>query len=378
MEQKEFTFDEATPLQAFINKYRDRIVGHVIKACYTEMGMYVRNDNGSQPVFLILDDLVIGIEYLYRGHVTIFTADESDFELEEHDDDSGRKDFVFHSRIPGRDDAWGAWYPDMPAMGQKIKKVKIGRHSDRYEDYPNSERPEGGDYFSWIEIRLEDGSVLHIYAEDAISDGYVDVWLSDLPAYSLIKTEIDRDPSELGMRIHHEFNDVMWACEPKPNELAELAMQYMRKCDHEIERNLEAYGDRRPHGYHTVYTDFLHDVVGAFIGRGMNIKYTDASGEKLLDLAVEIGDEAGSRVLPLLYTPKDTLQYLEFFDRRVSHELTLLSSSTWKNLKNVYDSLPEDVKATPYGQKMKGIKQDGLRELEAHITAIRDFVRPLH
>ena len=378
MEQKEFKFDEATPLQAFIDKYQDRIVGHVLKACYTDMGMYVCDNNGSQPVFLILDNLVIGIEYLYRGHITIFTAEESDFEPEERYDDAERKALIFHSRITGRGDAWVSWYPDMPAMGQKIKKVTIGRHSDRYEDYPNSERPEGGDYFSWIEVKLEDGSVLHIYAEDATSDGYVDVWMTDLPAYSLIKTEIDRDPSELGKRIHREFNNVMWACEPKPDELAELAMQYMRKCDHEIEKNLETYGERRPHGYLSDYTDSLHDVVGAFVERGMNKEYIDASGKKLLDLAVEIGDEAGSRVLPLLYTPKDNLQYLTFFDRRVSHELTLIRSSTWINLMTVYDRLPEKVKATPYGQKMKNIKQNGLRELEAHIKAIEDFVRPLH
>ncbi len=376
MEQKEFKFDEATPLLAFINKYRNRIVGHVIKACYTEMGMYVSNRSGSQPVFLVLDDLVIGIEYLYRGHISIFTAEESDFDIEERDADSGRKEIVFRSRIPGRENAWGAWYPDMPGMGQKVKKVSVGRHSDRYEDYPNSERPEGGDYFSWIEIKLEDGTVLHIYAEDALYDGYVDVWMSDIPAYSLIKKELDGDPSDLYMRIHHEFHDVMWACEPKPDELAELAMYYMRKCDHEIENNLKKYGDRRPQG--SAYTDFLHDIMAEFIEHGMNKSYTDTSGKKLLDLAVELGDEAGNRVLPLLYTPKDTLQYLVFFDRRVTHEIELLNSSTWKALKTVYDSLPEEVKETPYGQKLKAIKQNGLRELEAHIKAIKDFVRPLY
>ena len=249
MEQKEFKFDEAPPLLAFIDKYRDRIVGHVIKACYSEMGIYVRNYPGSQPVFLILDDLVIGIDYLYRGHVSIFSADESDFEPKDRDENGGIRDFVFHSRIPGRSDAYVSWYPDMPAMGQKVKDVIIGRHTNHYEDYPNSERPEGGDYFSWLEVKLEDGTVLHIYAEDATSDGYVDVWMSDLPAYNLIKTELDRDPSDLGMRINHEFSQVMWSCEPKPDELAELAMYYMRKCDHEVEKHREEHGIA--HGYNT-------------------------------------------------------------------------------------------------------------------------------
>ena len=168
MEQREFKFDEATPLLAFIDKYRDRIVGHVIKACYTDMGIYVRDDDGSQPVFLILDDLVIGIDYLYRGHVSIFTAEESDFEPEDRTEDSGTRDFIFHSRISGRYDAYVSWYPDMPAMGQRVKDVVIGRHSDRYEDYPNSERPEGGDYFSWFEVILEDGTVrqLNIISAD--------------------------------------------------------------------------------------------------------------------------------------------------------------------------------------------------------------------
>lgn len=56
-------------------------------------------------------------------------------------------------------------------MNQKVTDITIGRHSERYEDYPNSERPEGGDYFSWLKLTLEDGTGLSIYAEDAISDG---------------------------------------------------------------------------------------------------------------------------------------------------------------------------------------------------------------
>ena len=274
MEQIEFTFDEATPLQKFINKYRDQVVGHTLKAVYIEYGLYVHAHNASTPVFLILDNLCIGIEYLFRGHITIFSAEESDFEITgEESGYTKNKKIVFHSRISNRDDEYLTWCSDMPCMNQKVTDIMIGRHSERYEDYPNSWRPEGGDYFSWLQIKLEDGSILNIYAEDAESDGYTDAWLTDMPAYSSIKTELDKTPWDLFYTIREGFDRVVWSTNPTPDELAELAMYYMRKCDHEIENYRK---ENKFLSYRSLYSFQLNHVIEQFKIRGMNIEYVDS------------------------------------------------------------------------------------------------------
>ena len=382
MEQKEFRFDEATPLLQFIDRYRDRIVGHTLKACYVDGFLYVKFDGASRPVFLVLDDSCIGIEYLYPGHATIITAEESDFEITgEILNDTRYKMITFHSRIPGRDDDGLLWCSEMPAMNQKITDISIGRHSNKYEDYPNSERPEGGDYFSWIKLTLEDGTELNINAEDSLMDGYVDVWFTSMPAYALINSELDRPASELGLRINNEFDGVVWACDTKPDELADLAMHYMRKCDHEIENYRKENGTSLPHGYNTLYTDSLHHVMKVLVKKGMNPDYVDSSGKPLRDLVLEIGNEASKRVLPLIYTNDRLKDYLDWLDRVISHEeetAKLRNRNGLENIRDAYNDLPEKVQNTSYGEKLKDIKQNGLKELEMHFKAIREYIRPLH
>ena len=366
-EQWEFTFDEATPLQEFINRYRDRIVGHVLQACYTEYGIYVSSENTDQPVFLVLDDSVIGIEYLYRGHVSIFTAQESDFEFKEETDEYGRRDYTFHSRISGRENAYGSWQTDMPAMNQKVTDITIGRHSERYEDYPNSERPAGGDYFSWLKLTLEDGTGLSIYAEDAISDGYVDVWLSDMPAYSYLKAELDKDPYNLNRTIRDGFDRIVWNSNPKPDELAELAMYYMRKCDHEIENYRKEKGSL---AYGSMYTFQLKHVLEEFKIRGMNIDYVDSTGESLIDLALNIGEEASSRAFPSIYYETLFSSSLQRISNSMESDYNILMMHL-KDAARIYSSLPEKVKETRYGQKLLEFSKNRYSGLKKLIDELR-------
>ena len=82
--------------------------------------------------------------------------------------------------------------------------------------------------------------------------------------------------------------------------------------------------------------------------------------------------------MKFLYPAYSVKWYLDFFDRRVSHELELIRSSTWTDLEKIYDRLPEEVRETPYGQKLKEIRNKGLWELEMYIKAIREYIRPLH
>ncbi len=368
MEQKEFKFDEATPLQEFIDKYRDRVVGHVLKACYTEFGIYVSSESTSQPVFLVLDDLIIGIEYLYRGHVTVFTAQESDFEFEEETDEDGCRDFIFQSRIPGRKNTYGSWKTDMPAMNQKITDIMIGRHSKRYEDCAGSWRPEGGDYFSWLKLTLEDGTKMTIYAEHATSDGYVDVWLSDMPAYSYLKAELDKDPYDLNMSIHDGFDRIAWNSNPKPDELADLAMYYMRKCDHEIENYRKENGTRP--GYESMYTFQLKHILEEFKIREMNIDYVDSSGESLIDLALKIGEEASSRAFPSIYYETMFSSSLKRIARSMESDFNILMRHL-EDAKEIYSALPEKVKETTYGRKLLEFSKNHYSDLKKLIDELR-------
>ena len=367
MEQKEFKFDEATPLQKFIDKYRDRVVGHILKACYTELGIYVTSENTSQPVFLVLDHMVIGVDYLYRGHVSIFTAEESDFEFEETEERE-RIDFTFRSRIPGRDGAYGSWRTDMPAMNQKVTDITIGRHSERYEDYPNSERPEGGDYFSWLQLKLEDGTTLSIYAEDSINDGYVDVWLSDMPAYKYIKAELDKAPDLLNNSVHEGFDQIMWHSNPQPDELAELAMYYMHKCDHEIENYRKEKGPLLP--YRSLYTFQLKHILEEFKIHEMNIDYVDPSGKSLIDLALEIGEEASSRALPSIYYETLFSSSLKRIARSMESDYNILMLQL-KEAAEIYSALPKKVQRTSYGQKLLKFSRNHYTGLKKLIDKLR-------
>ncbi len=72
MEQKQFKFDEATPLKKFIDKYRDKIVGHKLKALYVNELAYITARSSEGSVFIILDDFCVGIEYLFPRHATLF------------------------------------------------------------------------------------------------------------------------------------------------------------------------------------------------------------------------------------------------------------------------------------------------------------------
>jgi hypothetical protein len=38
-------------------------------------------------------------------------------------------------------------------------------------------RPDGGDYFKKITVQMENGKSFYICGEDALFDGYMDVWM---------------------------------------------------------------------------------------------------------------------------------------------------------------------------------------------------------
>ena len=75
------------------------------------------------------------------------------------------------------------------------------------------------------------------------------------------------------------------------------------------------------------------------------------------------------------------LPYLDWFERTLSHEketVELRNRNGLEDIEKMYDSLPERVKQTEYGKKLKDIKLNGLWELKMYINAIREYIRPLH
>ena len=299
MEQKIFAFDDGSALQAFIDQNRDRIVGHTIKACYIDLGIYCKAESAG-PVFLILDDICLGIDYLFEGHIRIITVEESDFEFTgTANKDPEIKSGTFHSRTAEWKDEWIDWYPEMPGMDQKIVDISLERFSHAYENYIDGLRPDGGDYFSEIRLTLEDGTELHINADDSWgSDGFVEVWLTNLPASS-IRRELDSTPFEMWMKVRHEFDQVVSASSATPDELAELVMYYMRKCDHEMEK----FRKKHPESWEVpghMYSFTLDYVMSLFIEHGMNKGYVDPNGRSLRDLANRIGDYAKNIALKIL------------------------------------------------------------------------------
>ena len=186
----QFRFDEATPLQAFIDQYRDRIVGHTLKACYINaesIGLHDIDEWGRTTrstsegiLFFILDDVCIGLSYLFLSHADIVICEEKDFEVINDNYQENQKLVHFRGEIPGITDEYTSyltWDPEMPSMNQKIVDVSIGRFTQGYEDSIDSERPDGGDYFSWISLALEDGTEVIARAMNAVYDGACELFL---------------------------------------------------------------------------------------------------------------------------------------------------------------------------------------------------------
>ena len=276
MEQRIFHFDEATPLLSFLEQHREYIVGHTLNAIYAKC-MYTKSMDENM-VFLSMDDYCIGIEYLWESDLSILIADQKDFEIDrEIHNDSGHKNVHFHSHLPEVRDVYTDWCVWTPGMNQKIVDIKVERFSHKFNSYGDDIRPEGGDYFSAIRLILEDGTKLCFRGLDAITDGYIDVWMEDLPAAKNLPACL-RLP-DFSVYVHAFFRDILEASHPTPDELASIAMMYMRKCG-----NL--YSAQQDYGY---CDSILKTLIKAFCAHGMNKYYVDETGKPLLELLHEIG-----------------------------------------------------------------------------------------
>ena len=63
-------------------------------------------------------------------------------------------------------------------VGKRIMKITVERFSDTHETCQSfgRVRPKGGDYFKTITIKMSNGKEFYICGEDALFDGYMNVW----------------------------------------------------------------------------------------------------------------------------------------------------------------------------------------------------------
>ncbi len=368
MNQKEYIFDDPSALQGFLDKFQDIIIGHTLKAVAVNGFMYCSLDPTQTPIVLVLDDACIRIEFLWQSRVSIMTANESAFQIAgEIDDDDQFKLVNFHIANPERTDDSLYWYAEMPFKDQKITDVAIEWNREPKELSPDR---QGNEEFPRFDIKLEDGTVLHIHAEERYQEIESQVWLSDMPAYSSIKAELDKDPYYLARTKRDRFDYIVSASHPTADELAELAMYYMRKCDREFENYRKENGESWPD---SLYTFELNHVLEQFKICGMNIDYVDSTGKSLIDLALEIGEEASSRALPAIYYETMFSSSIARVARGIETEYNILMGNR-KDAAALYMTLPQKVKDTSYGKKLLAFSKNEYAGLKEKIDElIRDI-----
>ena len=186
MEQKIYTFTEATPLVQWLEEHRDWFVGHRLE----RINMSPSISNGvlrlEYPLFLVLDDHCICVDYMVVSELQLLTADRNDFLVGEECDAYGKREVFFQSRLPEQDDLRLLWDPRFPAMGQRIMDVRVERFSEGFEDWEGDIKPDG-DYFSTLRFLLEDGTILCIRGEMPIDDRWMDVWLENMPVIKYLR-----------------------------------------------------------------------------------------------------------------------------------------------------------------------------------------------
>ena len=344
MTQQGFRFTEAEPLLQFIERYRSKIVGHTLKACYIDDCGYT-SMSSSGSVFFILDDICFGVEYLFPSDITIFPIDTKDFEFTgEMHDDPHYKFLQFHSHISNRRDEGVIWCTDMPAMGQKVIDIEVERFNHAFQSDINDYRPNGGDYFSYIKLTLTDDSFLFINAQSAVMDGYVDLWLANLPTFNTLQQIVLNSNIDMLHLMERRVKEAVNSCRESPDEMAEFAMSYIQKCLDEHESPIEK-------GYGGNYSFYLCDILRIIKGKEINYQYKDSSGHSLIDFALRAAETVHPHVLPALLTSS----YLDYQFQRMKASLMLefkYIKSYEEEMNKLYESLPDYIRSTEFGKKV--------------------------
>lgn len=171
-----YNFIEAKPLLDFIEKNKDKIIGHTLKKLHTEYwpdcGRVSLSDN---DVVLELDDYCIVINYLIISDIQITVGSKEDVSQNQET-----------AKIINYRNVIQDYYAAEFERGVKkelieerrIEKIEIERFSESFECNASTgkTRPDGGDYFSDIRLYLDSGLMLCLCAADSTMDGYIELW----------------------------------------------------------------------------------------------------------------------------------------------------------------------------------------------------------
>lgn len=132
---KNYSFMNAAPFKAFIEAHKDSILGKPIRKFYANN---VFGSFCSEPLAFEFDDFVLVLFYFFYSDLRIYIVDPALF----HSDETLN---FLHRNVPGSRNV---------------------RHYIWEEDFPYTD-------FKIVDISIER---FFICAQDAMSDGYVDIW----------------------------------------------------------------------------------------------------------------------------------------------------------------------------------------------------------
>lgn len=174
---KTYHFIKAEPLLAFIEKYREKIVGQTLKHFDSDLWLLANNQHHSsdEPVILELDDYYIAIYYFLTSDLKICIGKKEEIEKDRKVAYTmGWRSYVFDYY----GEEFGVGEKKELIEGCKVIDITVERFSTAFEcdAVTGKMRPDGGDYFSTIRIYLDSGKKICLCGESALCDGYVSIW----------------------------------------------------------------------------------------------------------------------------------------------------------------------------------------------------------
>ena len=166
--KQEFSFTEASALIQTIEKNKSRLIDREISHYYRD----IETDSSDSPAVFIVGDIAIIVFWFLQSCMNVAIADKESFFADTS------LNFLFKD-IP---ESRNLQYPlhccdSVDFVGKKIESIDVECFSKAHEtcEIPGGERPDGGDYFSSITVKLTDGSSFYFYGEEAEADGYMSV-----------------------------------------------------------------------------------------------------------------------------------------------------------------------------------------------------------
>jgi len=168
--KREFAFTEATPLLQAIENNKENLIGQKVMHYYRDSC----TGSGESPAVFIVGDSAIIVYYFWYSCMNVTVVDKEHFFADTS------LHFLYKDIPESRNVSYTEYRYDneVDFVGKRIKKISVERFSDAHETCQllGGTRPKGGDYFKTITVHMSNGKAFYICGEDALCDGYMDVW----------------------------------------------------------------------------------------------------------------------------------------------------------------------------------------------------------